>query len=281
MFGANYFFGLLGMSVGPVFSVLFGEAYLPYLSVIDNFTVYITIFNHEKNAVNKTNKEDEKWTTWDKFSLLRNYYVVTFVRATIVEAIIALLTGKFDEFELTHAVRNWKPTATEATASLVIIIAFYNFLFSNFGCMLMDICATTCRIFTSIKIFKSIGSNTISSQAEMSIQNGLNGAFTLVALTFINMVFRGEFRILSTWIGVRLPMAILPFLQLHYSQLGLSKLHAQVAFPIKKTVETFGVPYTENLEDGLLVFTSVAIYFFYGIAKPVTSAIVRLFIKDK
>ena len=271
MFGSDFLSTLFGLGFGLITGMTIGMPYIKYIQVVDTFSAFLAVYNHEKKYVTKNKKKDEPLTFWDKFSIVRNYLVVSFVRGMVLNGVMLFLGDKLHTFDLIESAEFSLHALKEPILSLIVIVAFEDFIETFLGTKIVNTCATITRVATSIAAFKTYGAQgTIVSYYELFRRNLFNGIITLITLTFINIVFRGDFIVLATWIGSRSFYVLLPILQVNYVNFGLDKLHGKLLTEIHGMTKSAGFDLSHHMTDGLLFLTLVVHLFANQYGAPLT-----------
>ena len=148
---------LLLLLAGLVFTLWVDDYYLPYIVIVDNFSVYLTIFNNERSYINKSLRNGESWSWWEHSSHWRNYFVITVARGAVVQAVLAFYQGQHKEIDLNYLFASTREVVREALASYIVLVAFYDLIMSTFGNSFIFTCCLTIRSTYSLGLLRAKG----------------------------------------------------------------------------------------------------------------------------
>ncbi len=264
MIGAEFLLSILTLVGGTYFGVVFGAQFKPYLQLVETFSVYLIIFNHEMLYVKSQKPAGHKLTSWNKFSLVRDYLLISVLRLALIPGIELALAGNLEQYDFVAALIAAKQEVGFSIGSLIIIIGFYGVL-TNTVIMKFIIVACSYMLFARSAAIFEMHRSSISSTAsiiEMVKLNTINGAYTLVATTVVDIFFRGNLTPLRTWVFIRSIFAAIPLVQIYYIDFGVA-MYQQLFVQFSTFGKAAGIPVPSQLEDGFKVIT-LAICF-YGL----------------
>lgn len=228
MLGDSIVGAFLSAIVGTLLGTALPQTWYPFVAVVDDFSAYMSIFNVEKQNIEKEAKIDGKWTWWHSFSLIRNYFTISLFRGIVIQTVSLILNGQIQSFDLAFMIANLNPFFVEASLDLVVILAFYDVIYSNLGKELIGYCATATRAINSIAIFQRFGGVAGSGNLVNMLKfNAMNGAMTLLTYSITDLVFRGSLEKIVNWFGFRLIFFVMPYVHLQFHQTEVPKIHAQ------------------------------------------------------
>lgn len=225
---------LLGILVS--FAVVVGGGVIlpkdvyPYIQLVDILSTYVYIFSIEKRRVD-SDRKGESWRFWDYFQFLRNYIVTSFVRGLTAQLIGLIIQNNVSEFNLPLMIKNNREYMILSGTCFIVVLAFWPVIDTVFSYNFIYGCATVQRMRDSLAICNRYADlKSTALPVSMLKDNLVNGCSTLMAYTFIDVFFRGDFKILQPWFTVRIVYLLVPLMQVFYHQLGMEKIHSQLVF---------------------------------------------------
>lgn len=263
MIDAGFLLSILTLVGGTYFGITFGEQFRDYLVLVDNFSVYLAIFNHELSYIKSQKPAGQRFNSWNKFSLVRDYLMISILRLALIPGIELALTGNIAQYDFVEALRASKSNIGFAVGSLFVIVGFYELLTNTFFSKFITIGCACSRYFRSIAIFEMHKSNlsATASIIEMVKLNTMNGAYTLTATTVVDILFRGSLTPIKTWTFTRSCFAAIPLVQIYFLSFG-SAIYQQLFIQASSFGKTAGINIPAQLGDGFKVITFA--FCFYG-----------------
>ena len=256
MFGERVLSMLVSITVCIVGGLVLPDSFYPYITLIDIFSTYIYIFSVEKRRIDLA-KKGEDWSLWDRFSFVRDYFLTCFVQGISAQFLVLVFENRVSDFSLPAMIMGCGVYMGRALSFFIVLLSFwdqfdtvlsYNFIYG---------CATVQRVHTSLAICNRFADlESASLTTELLTENILNGGSTLTAYTFLDIFFRGNMKVLTTWFTVRVLYLLVPYIQVYYNQLGLTELHSQIVQVAHSLASNYGhaeVP--AALGDGRRLFT--------------------------
>ena len=260
-------------------AVLFlSETFKPYALLVDIFTTYVYIYNNEVKYIENTNKPGEKWSFWDYFSLLRNYVSVSLLRGILIAVITAYLNNELDTFDLMVAIRGLNVYLGECLGSLTIIVGFHGLISLQIVSNSMLICAITARFVALMDLHKKFNKDGLAiPNPEHLLRSYINGAFGLITVTVVEIIFRGNLKVIESWFTLRSFFLLVPFLQLNFARFGLDKYHGLLIQQAKPLIQQTGIAPPTHLFNGVALLTAGVLSFGYFTGAGVVSGIIHSF----
>lgn len=272
--------GILWVVLGTLIGCYVPDSWIPFIKLIHNFTSYSNIYGYLLTTYSDDESKNKKssWI-WRNYTFFRDYFLISSFRGIVTEAIDSAVLGNLGQFNLQKAIMVNDGYLKEAALSLFVCIGFEDFILCQAGINLLSITSIIARVLRSLEILKAHSSSTSATMLlEMAKLNVLNSASTTFTLTIIDIFLKGDLKILSQWIGVRLIYFMTPYIQVQYGPLGLAKLHSQIATIIQTSTKGFGLNFSEKLEDGLFVGTLILFLSSGLVIAPMVKSLLKGFV---
>ena len=278
MIDAGFLLSILTFVAGTYFGITFGEQFRDYLLLIDNFSVYLAIFNHELSYIKSQKPAGQRFNSWNKFSLVRDFLMISILRLALIPGIELALTGNIAQYDFVEALRATKSNIGFAVGSLFVVVGFYELLTNTFFSKFITIACACSRYFRSIAIFELHKSNlsATASIIEMVKLNTMNGAYTLTATSVVDILFRGSLTPIKTWTFTRSCFAAIPLVQIYFLSFG-SAIYQQLFIQASSFGKTAGINIPAQLGDGFKVITLAICFYGYLFAYIPEKIISNLF----
>lgn len=233
-----------------------------YIMLIDRISAYYSIFKMETRFINrqiaktpKLRNEGNKWQAWHSYGLIRNYFLMGYLRGIVTQIIATYLNGGLQGISVKDLFFN--PTYLyEALLSIAIIASLSKVLQTDWCSKLLGLCSTLTKTIQTLDIIQKLGTPSNSNLNNLLLHCSLNGASTLIAYTLVDLFITGDLRVVDSWIGVRLFYVILPFLHVWFTEAkSWNFIEFQTEFQSKHPSEkyrtlTFSVLFVANFIAG-------------------------------
>lgn len=260
MINGETFLKLLVIAVGTLFGWLVPTSWRPSLVVVDIFSVVYGLYFREKSRINFENAGKD-WSMWDIFSFLRNVYIIALARFCVVSAGVAFFEGKLESFDIVATVIASAGWLKQVSACLLVLFAFESILATRLSRYIVYIVATTRRTIVSMYIFETFAdtAHTAEGFKNILLRNGTNGGNTIITLTLIDPIFRGDISVLYSWITNRAFFLMMPVLQYQTSILGLDTIFLTSVSPHLKTLSEALNLKDNHIKDTAYCLTQLAL----------------------
>ena len=263
-----------------------GGPYVDYFFIIDKFSTYYALFCHEKAYIENNKPAGTRWSIWNKFCLLRDYFALSLLlHCLLVFMVQHYFTDQIELFDIKKTLIEFKAESVFALASLIVIVSFKKMLESRFVYGFIMIGCSFTRFVSSLNIYnkylagsiENLGNgakgsiSTISSGTLLLVtqMNMLNGGITFLSTTIVDIVFRGNFAPLKVWATSRTIFFSIPLVQILYVQFEIQKLYYEPFISSTNLLlKSIDLPMPQGFKNGfqvVTIFMVVCAYFYHDL----------------